>query len=477
MTATQLPAGAAPGAPSAPGAPAGGAEFLRIGVAGAAGRADLAVPAALPLAHLMPALLEHAGQEVGPDGGVRHGGWVLCRVDGTRLDPAAALAAQGVREGDLLFLRHGSAHTAAPLYDDVVEVVTEHGSGTAWPARATRAVAAVLAAVAVLACCAALLAAPGRLSGWLGLGVAVFALAVAVLMSRAFGDIAAGSLAAVLAAPPAMFGAVRLLGGDGPGAGHLLLACVVLAVVGALGPVLVGGGDGTFAALVTTGLLAAVGAAVCGIWGVSPARAAAVAAPLALALTTVLPTLALRIARSPAPYVAGSAEEIEELPSQLEHAALRERIARARQLLIGLGTGCHLVAGGGTVLLFATDELWPRITGGVLVLLILLRARLFKDAAQAAVPLVTAVLAAAGAVTFLVLGLAGERLPLLGAVAPAAVLVALIAGLTGLFAGRRRVNPRASRTLDLLETTLLLSVVPLILAVWGVYGTLLDLRV
>jgi type VII secretion integral membrane protein EccD len=252
---------------------------------------------------------------------------------------------------------------------------------------------------------------------------------------------------------------------------------VVLAVVGALGPVLVGGGDGTFAALVTAGLLACAGAAVCGIWGVSPARAASVTAPLALALTTVLPTIALRIARTPAPYVAGSAEDVEELPSQLEHAALRDRITRARQLLIGLVTGCHVVAGGGTVLLFAAGGLWPSVTGGVLVLLILLRARLFKDAAQAVIPLVTAVLTAAGAMTFLVLALAGERVPLLGVVLPGALLVALISGLTGLFAGRRPVNPRASRSLDMLESALLLSVVPLVLAVWDVYSALLNFRV
>jgi type VII secretion integral membrane protein EccD len=472
------PAGTGPPAPVPNGTAAGtGSDFMRISVAGSAGRADLAVPAALPLARLLPELLRHAGEEPGTDGGVRHGGWVLCRVDATRLDPAAGLAAQGVREGELLFVRHGTADTTPPLYDDVVEVITEHGSGAGWTARATRAVTAVLAAFAVLACCAALAAAPGRLPGGLGLGVAAFALAVAVLMSRAFGDVPAGTFAAVLAAPPAMLGAVLLLGGEGWGAGHLLMACVVLAVAGTLGPLLVGGGDGTFTALVTAGILAGIGAGICGIWGVAPDRAAAVTGPLALALTTVLPTVALRIARTPAPYVAGSAEDLEALPSQLEHAALRGRVARARKLLIGLVAGCQLVAGGATVVLFAAGELWPAVTGTALVLLILLRARLFKDAAQALIPLSTAVLATAGAVVFTVLRLSGDTVWLLGAMVPGAVLVALISGLVGLFAGRQRVNPRASRALDMLETTVLLSVVPLVLAVWGVYSTLLNFKV
>uniref|UniRef100_UPI0027D95775 type VII secretion integral membrane protein EccD n=1 Tax=Streptomyces otsuchiensis TaxID=2681388 RepID=UPI0027D95775 len=464
--------------PGARGGGGGGAEFVRIGVAGSGGRADLAVPAGLPLARLMPSLLSHAGEEPGVEGGVRHGGWMLCRMDGSRLDPASSLAAQQVREGDLLFVRHASADATAPLYDDVVEVITENGAGAEWTSRATRAVTAVLSALAVLAACGALAAAPGRLPGALALGVAAFALAVAVLLSRAFGDLAAGTFAAVLAAPAAMTGAVLLLGvSEGPGAAHLLLACVVLAAVGALGPVVVGGGDGTFTAIVVAGVLGCVGALICAVWGVSPARAASVAAPLSLALTTALPTVALRLARTPAPFVAGDADDLERLPSQLEHGVLRARIERARRLLVGMVAGCHLVAGGGALVLFASGELWPSVLGVVLLVLVLLRARLFKDAAQALIPLVTALLATAGAAAFTVLRLVGESVPLLGVVMPVALLVALVSGAVGLFAGRQRLNPRASRGLDMLETTILLSVIPLVLAVWGVYGTLLDLKV
>jgi type VII secretion integral membrane protein EccD len=454
-----------------------GTDFVRIGLAGPAGRADLAVPAAVPLARLLPTLLHHAGQEPEPDGGVRHGGWVLRRTDGTRLDPATTLTAQGVSEGDLLFLGHGTDDATPPLYDDIVEVIGDRAVTAAWPAAATRRAAAALSAIAVLAACGALAAAPGRLPGWLGLAAAALALAVGVLASRAFADTRAGTCAAVLAAPLAMLGAARLLGtDDGWGAGHLLLALAVLAVVGALGPVLIGGGDGTFAALVVAGPLAAVGAAICAIWDVDPARAASVAAPLALALTTLWPTAALRVARIPAPRVAGSAEDLDALPSQLAHDQLTARVDRARRLLSGMLAGSHLVAGGGTLVLFAATGTWPRVLGAALVLLMLLRTRLFKETAQAAIPLTTALLTAAGAAAFLLTAYLDETLPLLGVALPAALLTALISGSTALFAGRLPANPRLARTLDLLETTVLLTVVPFALAVWEVYSALLNLR-
>ncbi|MFD5318219.1 type VII secretion integral membrane protein EccD [Streptomyces sp. NPDC127098] len=461
---------------------AGAAEFVRIGVAGPASRADLAVPAGVPLARLMPTLLRHAGEDPTQDGGVRHGGWVLRRADGTRLDPAASLAAQGVHEGDLLFVGHGTDDTTPPLYDDVTEVIGAAAGPVGWPPAATRRAAGTLAAVGVLAACAALAEAPDRLPGWLGLATAALTLLVGVLMSRAFGDREAGTFAAVLAAPPAMLGAVRLLGTEqgtvaGFTAGHLLLACAVLAVIGALGPVLVGGGDGTFTALVVAGPLAATGALICAVWDVHPARAAAVAAPLALALTTLWPTVALRVARIPAPQVAASAEDLEALPSQLEHDRLRERIARARRLLVGMLVGSHLVTAAGTLVLFGSGELWSSVLGGVLLALTLMRARLFRETAQAAIPLATGLVTVAGAAAFLLTDRVGERLPLLGVALPVALLVALIAGGVAVSAGRFRANPRLSRGLDLLESVLLLAVIPLCLAVWEVYSALLNLRV
>ncbi|MDT0341289.1 type VII secretion integral membrane protein EccD [Streptomyces litchfieldiae] len=458
-----------------------GTAFVRIGLAGPSGRADLAVPAAVPLAPLLPTLLHHTGEDPGPDGGVRHGGWVLRRADGTRLDAAASLGEQGVTEGDLLFLAHGNADATPPLYDDVVEVIGEHGVRTTWPARATRYGAAALTALALLTGCAAFAVAPGAVPGWLALTTAVLALAVGVLASRGFDDVHAGTFAGLLAVPPAVVGAVRLLGAEhdasGLGSEHLLLACAMVAVFGVLGPVLVGGGDGAFAALVVAGPLGAVGAVICTIWrDVTPTEAASVAGPLALALTTLWPTVALRVARIPTPQLAATTEELERLPSQLAHEQLTARVTAARRVLGGMILGSHLVAGGATLWLFAATELWAGVLGGTLTVLMLLRARLFKELGQVATALATALAAAAGAAVFTVTDRAAQTAPLLGVLVPVVLTVTLVAGGVGLAAGRRRPNPRLARTLDVLETTLLVAVVPFVLAVWEVYGALLNMR-
>jgi uncharacterized membrane protein YfcA len=138
--------------------------------------------------------------------------------------------------------------------------------------------------------------------------------------------------------------------------------------------------------------------------------------------------------------------------------------------------GSHLVAVGATLWLFAATELWAGVLGGTLIVLMLLRARLFKERGQVATVLVAAFVTVAGAAVFIVADRASQTTPLLGVVLPVVLTVALAAGAVGLAAGRRRLNPRLARTLDILETLLLVAVVPLALAVWEVYGALLNMR-
>ncbi|WNF25946.1 type VII secretion integral membrane protein EccD [Streptomyces sp. C11-1] len=480
------PASVAPAQPgTAPAHAVGGAEggapergaggFCRVALAGPRGRADLAVPFGVPLARLMPSLVRHAGEEIGPDGGVEHGGWVLRRDDGTRLDAARPLSAQNVHEGDLLFLAHGTEDTTGPLYDDVVEVIAEGGARAPWSATGVRRGAAAFGTAAALGGAAALAVTPGVLAGVLALVAAALTLGLAALVSRAFADVTAGTYAAVLAAPFAAVGAVVLLGG-GFGAGHLLLVCAVVAVLGAGCPLLVGGGDGTFAALVTAGVLAAPGALIALVWSTGPVRAASVTAALALAVTPLLPPLALRLAHLPGPRLAATAEELEDLPEPPEHEALAKRVAAARRLLSGLLAGACLVTGGGALVLLASGGLWPSALAGTLGLLALLRSRLFRATAQVGAAVAAGLAVLCGAVVCVVLRFAGGPVPLLAVLLPLCFVVAVVACAVAVFSGRRGLNPRLARALDSIETLLLLAVVPLVLAVWNVYTALLELR-
>jgi hypothetical protein len=93
-----------------------------------------------------------------------------------------------------------------------------------------------------------------------------------------------------------------------------------------------------------------------------------------------------------------------------------------------------------------------------------------------AAPLVAAAVAlvagaAAAATTF-----APSAPILLGTVAPVALVLAALAGAFGVWGGERQLNPKVARSLDILETMLLLAVVPIVLAVWDVYAALLEIR-
>jgi type VII secretion integral membrane protein EccD len=447
-----------------------GGAFCRILLAAPGTQVDLAVPAALPLARLLPTLLQHAGQ-----GETDAGGWALSKVDGARLDPGLSLAAAGVREGGLLVLHRASEWNPPPVYDDVVELVGEGAVPRPWATRELRWASAVLVAVAVLGALGALAATRGVLPGALAAGAAALLIATGWALSRAAGDVPAGTLAAALAAPAAALAAAEFLGG-GWGRGHLLLASVAVLLAAAVGPAAVGDGDGVFAALGVLGLAGTLGALVAILGDVGPAQAAAVVAPLALAASTLLPALALRAARLPRPPLPRSADDLAAVSGQLDLERTTEQVAQARRLLSGLLAGCQASTAAGVLVLVASDQGWARLLAGVLAVLALLRGRLFREWKQVAAAAVAAAGVLLAGTVIIVREFAGQPAVLLGVVAPTLAGVALLAALIGGVAGRRPATPRLTRGLDLLETLLMLAVVPLGLAVWDVYRALLDLR-
>jgi len=105
-------------------------------------RLDLAVPHQVPLAELLPEVLRRAG-ETGADLEATQpvpGGWMLRRGDGASLSGEVALANQGVRDGDVLYLVPRNLSWPEPEYDDVVEEIaaSARGHGRGWDAAGTR---------------------------------------------------------------------------------------------------------------------------------------------------------------------------------------------------------------------------------------------------------------------------------------------------------------------------------------------------
>ncbi|EGX54926.1 hypothetical protein SZN_35462, partial [Streptomyces zinciresistens K42] len=133
------------------------AELCRLTVRAPSVSVDLAVPADVPVADLLPTLLRYVGEEA-EESGLDHAGWVLQRLGDAPLDEETTLARAGLADGDVLYLRpHTEALPEARL-DDLVDGIADTAARKldTWSPRASRAlligttVATVLAALVLV---------------------------------------------------------------------------------------------------------------------------------------------------------------------------------------------------------------------------------------------------------------------------------------------------------------------------------------
>jgi type VII secretion integral membrane protein EccD len=106
--------------PADPPVPGGG--LLRVSVVAGARRADLALPAALPVAELIPELTRTLGVL---DAQTAYAGYDLVTAEGRRLTGDAGLTHQGVEDGAVLTVAAGVDDEPPRVYDDVVEAMAD----------------------------------------------------------------------------------------------------------------------------------------------------------------------------------------------------------------------------------------------------------------------------------------------------------------------------------------------------------------
>ncbi|HEX6869914.1 MAG TPA: type VII secretion integral membrane protein EccD [Micromonosporaceae bacterium] len=461
-------------------------------------RMDLAVPHQVPLAELLPEMVRQAG-EAGPAPATvaagrpgatvptvanwpASGGWMLRRGDGAGLVEDQALASQGVREGDVLYLVPRQLHWPEPVYDDVVEEIAERvrSRGRRWDAQVTRVFALTTAGL-VLLTGLAVLAGAARLvpsvAGLAAAGVAAALVVVGGLLSRALGDgiaaAAAGGLSlpyagaagALLATatPPDLVGAVPpvllarpeqlLVGGSA-----VLLAAVVNTVV-------VGTGVRVFTAGLVVGLFIAAGGGLGLV--LSPAGAAAILAVTVVAAIGLAPVAAVRLGRLPLPAVSATPEEIAAAPRP-DPAAVSAAVTRADEILAGLVAGVSGVAFGCVAVLAAGADLAGWLLAGLTCTALLLRARIYPTVA------VRLPLLCGGALGLALTALASAW----SAGAPVRVLAVALAGLAviGLLtvaATTRRSatlrSPYLGRLADLADVATVVALLPAACAVLDLY--------
>jgi type VII secretion integral membrane protein EccD len=449
-----------------------GAGLAKVVIAAPKRRLDLALPEQIPLAMLLPSVLPRADEALA-DSGLEHGGWTLRRTDGSTLDLGRTLAAQNVRDGEILHLAPRYREWPELEYDDVAEAIASGARryGVAWSSAATR-VTGLVAGVGVLLGTLAMLLASGP--GWavpaaVALVVAACLLAAAIVVSRTLPDAMAGATMGAVSLVYAFVGGLAVLGGRDSlgrlGAPHLLLGSAVLLVFGLLGYLGVAAMVRLFVAGIVAGLLGIL-AGLVGLTALgAPATAAATVSALAL-LAPALPLLSIRLGKVPLPALPRTADDLLKQDPTPPAVSTYASVARADEIL----TGCMLAF---TVVNVVCLWLISRGSGVAVPLLIavvslvcLLRARIFGTVRHRLPWLVTGLLGLATLLPALSRAALGVRLG-------AGLLMILAAGATitaGLRYSRRGPSVYLSRIADIADILLVLATIPIACGVLGLYG-------
>src|SRR3990170_4443493 len=99
-------------------APASASGLVKVTVTSGTRRVDLVLPAAVPVAELLPELVRSVGLL---DGSTVYGGYLLVTQEGRELAPDASLTMQGVEDGVGLTVAAGGDGAAPRVFDDVVD--------------------------------------------------------------------------------------------------------------------------------------------------------------------------------------------------------------------------------------------------------------------------------------------------------------------------------------------------------------------
>ncbi|MFF1794055.1 type VII secretion integral membrane protein EccD, partial [Kitasatospora sp. NPDC058263] len=287
--------------------------FCRVTVVAPDSRIDVALPEDVPLADVYPEVLRLSGQTQ-PDGAPT--GFHLVRRDGTVLDSGLPLAAQQVRDGDLLSLRPFAESLPPAVYDDVADAIATavEADRRFWSPELMRAFGLIGAGVLLTLLGFALWFSdlrhdmhglPGVLSGV----IAVVLTALAGVRARVYQDAWAALALGLGALPHALIGGSGLIAvahpWDGPGRLQFLTGCVAVLVVAVLLVGLLPEKDSLFVAAAFVSAAGALATFAAVLLPSTPANhIAAVTGVAAVAVIGFLPGLSARFARLPVGFSA-----------------------------------------------------------------------------------------------------------------------------------------------------------------------------
>ncbi|MFF8732809.1 type VII secretion integral membrane protein EccD [Streptomyces sp. NPDC015171] len=490
---------AATGGPGT-GAPSGsgtGLGFCRVTIVAPDSRIDVALPDDVPVADLYPEILRLSQQSPATGAPV---GYHLVRTDGTVLDSARSFAAQRILDGELLTLRPFAESLPPAVFDDVADAVASAVTRQhkLWSGDLTRAAGLVGGGVLpTLLAFVAWTSDPRHdmhgLAGILAAVTGVLLVVLSAVRARVYDD-RGSALALGLGALPGIgvagSGLLPLGAGEGIGRLQFLLACAAVLVAALVLTLCSPHGDGPFVAFVFASAVALVVVFIATLANWAPRETAGLCAPVAVGALAFLPSMSMRFARLPIGFenpssgTTRSAYGTESAPQEpVDAERIGAQARRGHELLVGLVGGCALLAVGASAVLGFSDDIWAQLLALATGIAMLMRAGLFRYTAQ-----VASVLAAGlGSLVLLGLGLAlnpprrimvaalaGDRTDLdirtIWLIAVIALATALVTAL-GLILPRGGLTPFWGRFLEICEAFVLLTLIPLTLAVFDVYAT------
>ncbi len=432
--------------------------------------ADVALPADIPLVDVLPALIEHVGDENLVDRPV-----VVQRLGEPPLDEESSAATLGIVDGDTLYLRPVESQLPPIEFDDLVDGVALgiRDSPNRWTPSLTKALFLGFAAASV-ATAAVVLSLPGpSLPRAFTAAFLALVLVVTAAVLYRHGDTAAATVTACAAQPLAVLSGLVIstggprLGGLAVAPGNILMAAIALfltaflswCLLSKLGPLLVG---------------TALVAALAGCWAVlvlvvaqPVGHTSAVLLAIAVLLGQFLPRLAYPLARLRVPSLPAGPADLTSGIDALPGEPLLIQVALADRYLTALTCATSVVAAAAAVPAAGLHGWAGPALVAVCGTALALRARLLQGRGQriatAAAGLVcfqALVIATAGAVS------QGERVLMLGAL----TVLAIFALVGARRLPKRRLSPQFSWAADVLETLTAVSVLPILLQVLGLYG-------
>jgi type VII secretion integral membrane protein EccD len=435
-------------------------------------RADLALPALVPLHSLAPTIVDILSGDLGYRAGpvaIRH---QLSLPGDASLDLSKTLAEIGIRDGATLILTSPSTDLPAPRLDDAAEAVSQSLAGTDqhWTPRVSRMVAALAAGWLTVACTPMLIRTGFDLEDMRGENVAAAALtgSVSLLAAgaayRVFHEKSAGLTMGLVACwCAAVAGALVVPGGLG--APHLLFATAASATSAACMRA-IGCHTAVFTALTCVAATEAT-AALVGTMAAIPLHAlGAASAAISLVVIEMSAPMSIRLAGlSPRPCFDSDAPMLN--PNRMKVKAIAAR-TWLTSLVTAFSASTALGAIGAAVAPHPMGS--PRLpgiafaalTGGVL----LSRTRIHRDLAMS-VPLIIF-----GTVTVSVALVGAEAAyPTQSAyIASASIGLAAVALRLGFVNLSTALSPIGQRGIELLEYLALAAVLPMACWICGLYA-------